>query len=492
MTNSVVLVWAQLPKGIRILAQCLLASAVLALLTYSGFVLQINLLTISLLYLLIVVAVASGFGFWQSSFASFLAVLLLDYYFEPPILSFEVENPGIFVALATFEVTALAISRMHGREMRRAREVAIHLKGMEHLYELSRCTLLLDLRQPPGPQLAALIQRIFEVRAVALFHMSLGRQDRLGEWGAGEEDLAKECYMHHQAQDNQQTQTLQRLLQTGAESGPVGALVVRGQLNPLVVDALAALAAIAIDRYQSFEKEDRAEEARRSEELRAAVMDGLAHELKTPLTAVQTASSGLLELGGLTESQAELVTLIDDEAVRLNDLCTRMLVTAKLEGRQVGLDMDEVNVKDLVLTALADRPTPLEKDRIQIAVDDPDLTANVDQKLVVMILAQYIDNAEKYSIPDTPIEVAARKSHTEVLFSVHNFGSTIRIEDRERVFDRFFRSSDQKGVAPGTGIGLSVVKKAAQAQQGHVWVISDDREGTTFFLSIPMGARRKQ
>jgi signal transduction histidine kinase len=79
-----------------------------------------------------------------------------------------------------------------------------------------------------------------------------------------------------------------------------------------------------------------------------------------------------------------------------------------------------------------------------------------------------------------------------VLFSVHNFGSRIQIEDRERVFDRFFRSSDQKEVAAGTGIGLSVVKKAAQAQKGHVWVISDDKEETTFFLSLPMGARRKQ
>jgi two-component system sensor histidine kinase KdpD len=109
-----------------------------------------------------------------------------------------------------------------------------------------------------------------------------------------------------------------------------------------------------------------------------------------------------------------------------------------------------------------------------------------------MILAQYIDNAQKYSIPGTPIEIEARRSHSDVLLSVHNYGSTIRIEDRERVFDRFYRSSDRKGAVPGTGIGLSVVKKAAEAHHGHVWVISDDREGTTFFLSLPMGARRKQ
>jgi two-component system sensor histidine kinase KdpD len=78
-----------------------------------------------------------------------------------------------------------------------------------------------------------------------------------------------------------------------------------------------------------------------------------------------------------------------------------------------------------------------------------------------------------------------------MIFSVHNFGSTIRIEDRERVFDRFFRSSNLKDSVPGTGIGLSVVRKAAQAHHGHVWVISDDRDGTTFFLSLPIAARRK-
>jgi two-component system sensor histidine kinase KdpD len=108
-----------------------------------------------------------------------------------------------------------------------------------------------------------------------------------------------------------------------------------------------------------------------------------------------------------------------------------------------------------------------------------------------MALEQYMDNARKYSEPDTPIEIAARRSRAEVFISVHNFGSTIRIEDRERIFDRFYRSSDQKDTTAGTGIGLSVVRKAAEAHHGHVWVISDEKEGTTFFLSLPTSARRE-
>jgi two-component system sensor histidine kinase KdpD len=480
--------WTQLPRGLRTLAQCLAASAVIVLLTYGGFVLQINLLTISLLYLLIVVAVASLFGFWQASYTSLLAVLLLDYYFEPPLFSFEVASSGIFVALVTFEVTALAISRLHGRERRVAREVVIHRAGMEQLYELSRSSLLLDLHQPPGPQLAVLIQRIFDLRAVALFDMNLGRQYRMGDWNAGEEDLAKECFLRDASHDDLSTQTWQRVLRAGP--GPVGALVVRGKLSPLVVDALTSLAAIAIDRYQGFEKEERAETAKKSEQLRAAVLDALAHELKTPLTAVQTASSGLLELGGLTESQCNLVTLINGEAIRLNELCTRLLKAAKLDAKQAGLEANDVKVLDVVSEVLAGHPVEPERNSIQIAVEDPSMTVRADRGLLAMILAQYIDNARKYSTAGTPIAIAARASHTEVLISVHNFGAPIRIEDRERIFERFYRSPESKDAAPGTGIGLSVVRKAAEAHHGHVWVISDDKEGTTFFLSLPMDARR--
>jgi two-component system sensor histidine kinase KdpD len=481
-----------LSRRLRISLQCAAAGAALALLTSGGLYLQINLLTISLLYLLLVVATASLFGFWQASLTSSVAVLLLDFYFEPPLHSFRVENSGIFVALVTFEVTALAISRFHGREMRVAREAASHRAEMEQLYELSRNTMLLDLRQPPGPQLAVLIREIFNLRAVALFDANLGRQDRAGEWETGQQDLARECYLRDSVMDEMKTQTTERVLRTGIGPEPLGALVVRGSLSPRVADALAALAAIAIDRYRSFEKEDRAETAKQREQLRAAVMDALAHELKTPLTAVQAASSGLLGLGGLNDPQTELVKLIDDEALRLNSLCSRLLVTAKLEDREVGLDLSEVNVKELIFEVLGNLHSKLEKHRIAVHVDDPGLTVSGDRGLLAMILTQYIDNAQKYSAPQTPIEIEARESHTEALLSVHNIGSTIRIDDRERVFDRFYRVPGVRALVPGTGVGLSVAKKAAEAQHGHVWVISGEVEGTTFFLSLPIGVRRQQ
>jgi two-component system sensor histidine kinase KdpD len=390
-----------------------------------------------------------------------------------------------------FQASAVVISRLSAKELRSSAEAALNRAGMEQLYELSRNSLLLDLSQPPGTQLVVLIQRIFDAQAVALYDLNLGRQDRAGEWNEGEEDLARECYLKETAKDDPATGTWRRILLAGP--GPVGALVVRaGGLSPLIVDALASLAAMAIDRHQSFEKETRAENASNAEQLRAAVMDAMAHEFKTPLAAVQTASSGLLELGALTSPQHELVSLINDEAIRLNELCTRLLLTAKLEAGQVGLETDDVNVQELVAEVTESQRERAGDDRVEVVIEDTALTVRVDRALLAMILAQYIDNARKYSKPDTKIQVAVRISHNEVLFSVHNFGPTIRIEDRDRVFDRFFRSIDLKDSVPGTGIGLSVVRKAAQAHHGHVWVISDDREGTTFFLSLPIAARRTQ
>jgi len=469
--------------------QYLAACAALALLTYLGSIFRVNLTTISFFYLLLVVSIALFFGFWQASITSILAVLCLDFFFTAPLYRFAILDPQNWVALGAFQVTALVISRLSAKELRSAREAAIHRAGMEQLYELSRSSLLLDLHQPPGPQLVTLIQRIFGARAVALFDRNLERQDRAGEWDAGEEDLAKICFDRGFAEDDLHTATAERTLQIGNRR--IGALVVRGKIRPLVVDACGSLAAIAIDRYQSFEKEERAESSRKGEELRSAVMDSLAHEFKTPLTVIQTASSGLLDFGGFADTQKDLITLIDDEAIRLTELCTRLLRTARLEAEQVGLEADDVNVQELISEVLAARNYSGDDSRVRAIADDPALTVRVDRALLAMILTQYIDNALKYSTPKTPIELATRTSHAEAVLSVHNFGPIIPIEERERIFDRFYRSPDLKDSIPGTGIGLSVVRKAAEAHHGHVWVISDEKEGTTFFVSLPTCARRR-
>jgi len=490
MKNQLTSRWIGRQQLLLVLWQSLFACGGIALFAYCGFALRLNLMGISSLFLLVVVAEASLYGFWQASLTSLMAVVCLDYLFLPPIFHFNITDSQDWVALGTFECTALVISRLSAREIRSARDAAFHRTWMRKLYELSRNSLLLDLRQPTGPQLTVLIQRIFDVGAVALFDKTLEREDQMGDWTPNGQNVARNVFLQGLAYDDSDSGTSQRILEDGA--GSVGALVVRGKLSPLVLDALASLSAIAIDRHQSFEKEEKADIARRSEGLRAAVMDALAHEIKQPLTTVYAASSGLLEMGGLTDLQRNLVQMIDDEAIRLKELCTRLLLTAKLNTEQVGLDTDEVNLLELMSEVLAGPQLVTHRNRCQVNVDEPELSVCVNRGLLAMIVTQYIDNARKYSTPDTPIAVVGRKSHDDIVISVHNVGPVVRIEDRERIFDRFYRAPDISESIPGTGIGLSVVRKAAEAHHGHVWVISDEKEGTTFFVSLPSGVRRNQ
>ena len=103
-----------------------------------------------------------------------------------------------------------------------------------------------------------------------------------------------------------------------------------------------------------------------------------------------------------------------------------------------------------------------------------------------MLLTQYLDNACKYSDAESPITVRAERSETEVLLSVHSFGDIIPPSDRERIFDRYYRTSAAATRAAGTGIGLSIAKSAAAAHGGSVWVAAGERGGNTFFAAFPV------
>jgi two-component system sensor histidine kinase KdpD len=474
----------------RFIGESLAGCWVIVLLGFSGYVLHFNSAPVGFLFLLVVVSEAILCGFWQATVVSVLACACLDYLFYPPILVFSINDPQDWVALGSFELSALVVSRLSSREQRSSREALVQRTAMEQLYDLSRSTLLINLHRPPGPQLTELIHRIFSVEAVAIFDANSGMSDRSGTWPESELNLAKECFFLHADDEDLVTRTSQRLLRTGDQT--IGAIVIRGNLGSLVTDALASLAAITLDRCVSFEKESRIEAAHQSERLRAAVLDSLAHAVKTPLTAVQTAASGLREVGDLNVSQEKLVSLIEEETSQLSLLCTRLLQTAKLEADQLSLSKDEIAVRDLVSRVLRQQSARMAGHPVEVTVSDPGLTIQGDPELLSMALVQFLDNAAKYSFPGKAVKLAAWESHSEVMMSVHNFGPAIPISDRERIFQRFYRSEGSKNMASGTGIGLSTVKLAADAHHGHVWVISDANEGTTFFLSLPQNGRKSE
>jgi two-component system sensor histidine kinase KdpD len=468
---------------LQLLMQCAIGCAAIAAVTFVAYKLHVPLSTAGFIYLLIVVGVALAYGIWQATFISLVAVSCLNYFFIPPVLSFAVADERDWVALVSFQVCALLVSRLSSREQRMARDANYQRIQMKKLYELSRGILLFDLHTPPGPQLVQLIRRTFLADDVAIFDADLARLDHQGDWSIDEQQIAKTAYLTDRNEDDRDIRTTQRVIRIG--SSPIGAMAIRGEVDPLIANAVASLAAIAFERYRSYEKEARAESAKQAEQLRVAVLDALAHAFKTPLTVICTASSGLQEMGTLDKTEAELAELINQEAVNLNRLCTRLLQTAKLEASSVTLRTEPVIISRLVDDVVSGLAATLKGHPIELSIQEQDTPLEGDRELLMMILTQYLDNAAKYSAPDTPIGVVVRESNSELLLSVRSRGSIIQMQDRERVFERFYRGSDAKQRVPGTGVGLSIVKKAAEAHQGHVWVISGEAEGTTFFLSMP-------
>jgi two-component system sensor histidine kinase KdpD len=464
------------------LARCAFGILALGALTAGALLLHLNLATVGPLYFLSIVLVALHWGFWQATVVSAVAVLCECYFFIPPVYSFDVTDEQGYLALIVFEFSALLVSRLSAREQSNARDADAQRRSMGMLYELSRRTLQLDLHQPPGSQLLRLVKEIFAVDAVAIFDSDLDTIDVFGPFPLDANEMARSTCYFEVNQDYDDLDLSRRVLRLG--TAPIGALLIGGRLNPLTADAIASLVSITLDRYRSFASETKAAAAHQSEQLRTTVLDGLAHAFKTPLTAIRTASSGLIELGDLKPAHADLAALIDEQAVLLNNMTSRLLQTARLEAGQVSLKKQMIAIADLIEEVAAEQSGKLGDHPLQISISDKSLAARGDRELLAAIVTQFVDNAAKYSTPGSSIKISAQESASEVLIAVHNKGSLIRQQDRERIFERFYRCPETKHQAPGTGIGLSIAKKAAEVHNGHVWVISDEQEGTTFFLSI--------
>jgi len=436
-----------------------------------------------ILYLLIVVTIALLCGFWQAALVSISAVVSEGFFARSA--NFEMAaDPAHDIALVVFIAVALIVSRLSSRVSNHSREAELWGGQMHDLYEFTRQTLHMNLHMQPGPQLVELIHEIFALEAVALFDADLHEVYTAGFWHSDPQEMAQNVYYFESSDDDPETGIGRRVVRLG--SVPVGSLVVRGETSPLTNNAIASLIVITFDRYRAFANESRIETERRAEQLRATVLDGLAHAYKTPLTAIHAASTGLVEMGKLSVGQADLVALISEQTEVLNELTTRLLTTARLDKGEVAVQATPVSVSSMleeVLLTLKDRVATM---KLVVEQDDENLSLPCDRQLMILLLTQYIDNACKYSILGTTVTVRVAVNKGEAVFSVHGFSPAIPFEDRERIFERYYRSTKSSNSAPGTGIGLSVAKRVAQVHGGHVWVTSGEVEGTTFYASIPL------
>lgn len=387
---------------------------------------------------------------------------------------------GLAVSLA-----ALPVRRL-GKPPQRAALRNSPQNAVDHnaaLCNLTNHIAHVDMHREPGEQLADFIREAFSMEAVAIFDMDLTKTYNAGHWFANPENNLRNICMFERSSADPETGLVSEVLRIGTL--PIGSLLLRGEISRPLVSSIANLIATTFDRYHSHANLNRVESAREVERLRTTVLDSLAHTYKTPLTAIRAAATGVIEIGSLSKAQAELMAVIEEQTSVLNELTMRLLTTARLESHDLSLHKETVALTPLVEDAISVLHAQHPGLRVNVSVTPEDITLACDRSLMSALLTQYLDNAAKYSEFGSPVTVAVQQAGDSILFSVHNVGSVIPLSECERIFERYVRGAATAADTPGTGIGLSIARAAAQAHGGDVWLKSDAAEGTTFWASVP-------
>jgi two-component system sensor histidine kinase KdpD len=227
-----------------------------------------------------------------------------------------------------------------------------------------------------------------------------------------------------------------------------------------------------------------AEAARRSGELRATLLDAVAHEFKTPLTSIRAAATALEEKLAPTGMERELATIIGEETERLDALVSDATQMLRLESGDFTLHRGTHRVSDLIRATFGELTGRLDGRLIEQHVPD-DLQVTADPDLLRVALRHLADNAIKYSPAGTTITVNARAIQTpeEVEIAIGSAGPPIPSDERSAIFDRFYRGATGSSV-PGSGMGLAIVRQIARAHGGDV-LLEALPAGNEFRLRLP-------
>lgn len=220
------------------------------------------------------------------------------------------------------------------------------------------------------------------------------------------------------------------------------------------------------------------------EELRAAFLAAVSHELRTPLALIRGYVDSLLELELDPAAQRRSVEGIGNAATRLTRLVDELLDLTHIEGGGRALTRTAVRLEAIVTRLTRDLAESPGMRPIQVEID-PDLPPiHADAASLGHVLANLVDNAQKYGQQGT-ITIAARREAGMAVVSVRDHGPGIRAEDRGRVFERFYRGREVRGRIPGSGLGLYVCRRLVEAHGGQIWLESDG-DGSSVSLSVPL------
>jgi two-component system sensor histidine kinase KdpD len=465
----------------------------------------VGLESVDLLFLTAIVGVAVWFGLWPSIIASVIASLSYNFLFMSPVYTFTIADPRNVAAFIFFLMMAIVVSNVAARARKLAVTAIGRARTTESLYAFSRklagIGTLDDVLWATAYQAASMLK----VRVVLLLPEGDSIVVRAGyppEDELDDADLAAAKWAwQHDRPAGRGSDTLpgaKRLflpMRTGR--GPVGMVGIDADkpgalLTPderRLLDALIDQAALAIERVNLVDDMDRVQRTAETERLRSALLTSLSHDLRTPLAAVIGTATTLRDLSPKLshEERGELLDDIIDEGERLNRFIANLLDMTKLESGAVVPKAALHDLGEVVGATLRRTSKMLAHHRVELALETDLPMLALDPVMFEQVLFNLLDNAAKYSPPNTTIRIAATREGAAVIVQVLDEGDGIAPDDVEHIFDKFYRAQKVDRVRAGTGLGLAISRGFIEAMHGTISAANrSDRSGAVFTIRLPI------
>ena len=460
--------------------------------------------TVSLAFLLVVLATATVGRLWAAILVSIAAMLILNFFFLPPLGTFTIVDPQNWIALFAFLVVAVIASNLSAAAQARASEAIASRNEVTRLFDLTRDVLLTTETAGAIDALARHVARRFELPKIAIC-LPTDRGWRIHQGGS--EDVSIDTLTLNmalaRARGTVEYDARQRAygghVRIGGDRGyslvplrhgtkAVGLLAASSStLDIGSLDALAGVVAIAIERVQFLTERDAAELVRQKADLAATLLASLSHDLRTPLTAIQAAVENLR--GELpSDERREQARAASVELHRLTRLFQDILDMARIDAAAIRVDKQWVTAADVVDAASAHVRHALEGHALRVEAD-ADREAEIDPRLSSVALSHVLENAAQYSSADREIVVEAHVEDDGLHVEVTDRGPGLDPRELEHLFERFYRGQAARQRTFGTGMGLSITRGLLAAAGGRIWA-ENVGGGARFSMVIPGAVRR--
>lgn len=433
-------------------------------------------------------------GYFYGAASSVLAVLAFNFFFTEPYYTFNAIQPGYPITFLIMFIVALVTSALTVRVKDQARISAIRENRTELLYEINNKLL--------GACDTAAIREIVEDQLTG----TLGREVTLyaaDPEANGENDSPVVHWVFANgkpAGTGTETLSLQRAYYAPVEgmNGIVGVIrVACEESKPLtrdnvaLVDKIASLVALALERQASAERQRSLEIESERERMRYDFLRGISHDLRTPLTAILGASSVLLENGDLLDSEARYLFASDIrcDAQWLMRMVENILSVTRISDGSLMIKKRNEAVEEVVGEAVTLVRSHFAGIRLSVSIPDELLMVPMDGTLIEQVIINLVENAAKYAGVSPLIELRVTSDGTDAIFSVIDDGAGIPESELARIFDGPVAGSRKTGDSSrGLGIGLLICATIIKAQGGSISARNRDGQGAEFRFTLPLGS----